>query len=491
MAAGLRLAILNTEFWFDEVWSREWADRAETPWEIFIGPDHHHDNNHKLNTLFLWLLPADWPLWTQRLHSLTAGLVVVVLAMIWLRPKGWQPALLAGLLLAGNFWQVLHATEARGYALAGAWTLAGVLLLEAWLQYPGTLRLIAFWLVCLLGLLSHLLFAHVLLGLGIWSILHLRTVEATSHGQLRWLLRLWSVPLAASVLLYWFDVRHLVIGGPPHLDPHVLGRLMSVGLGVPVTAAGSAPWGWLLALVLILLVTAAAWPALTVPQQGFFTTVCFFAPLLTLALKPPILFERYFFLSYTCWLLLLALVLAQLARSRWGKWTVTIFMTSQMLFSAVQVREVYQHDRGAMGRLRDFWSKAAVAAPITVSSNSDFRTSRLLEFCRRVEPGKWPEVRYVPAAEIQISPPSWLLLEWPAGSPAEPMDLKVADQRYRLAAAFPVGVPAHAGWGWLVYRRVEKDSDHDPLQRCRELFGGDSNASLTKGRSPWHTTRAQ
>jgi hypothetical protein len=447
--------MLNTEFWFDEVWSREWADRAATPWEIFIGPDHHHDNNHKLNTLILWFLPPDWPFWTQRLHSLTANLVVVVLAMIWLRPRGWRPALLTGLLLAGNFWQVLHATEARGYALAGAGTLASMLLMEACLQRPCPLRLLALWVVCLVGLLSHLLFVHVLFGLGIWSLLHVRTSETTSGRQLGWLLRLWGVPLVGSVLLYWFDVRHLVIGGPPHLDPHVLGRLVSIGLGVPVSAAGSSPWGWPLASALILLVMAAAWPALTGLQRGFFTTVCFFAPMLTLALKPPILFERYFYLSYTCWLLLLGVAIARLSQSRWGILTVSLFMTCQLCFSAVQVWDCCRLDRGAMGRLREWWVKAEVATPITVSSNSDWRTTRLLAFYHRVEPGQWPVIRYVPAAEVPASPPGWLLVEWPAGSPVEPIDLKVADLHYRLAASFPVGVPAHAGWGWLVYRRVE------------------------------------
>src|SRR6516165_5344836 len=52
-----RLAAMQTEFWFDETWSWEFARTAASPLQVFVGADQHHDNNHKLNTLYLWFCP--------------------------------------------------------------------------------------------------------------------------------------------------------------------------------------------------------------------------------------------------------------------------------------------------------------------------------------------------------------------------------------------------------------------------------------------------
>ena len=57
LALFLRAVCLSAELWLDEVWSWEFAHTAATPWEIFMGPNHHHDNNHKLNTLYLFFIP--------------------------------------------------------------------------------------------------------------------------------------------------------------------------------------------------------------------------------------------------------------------------------------------------------------------------------------------------------------------------------------------------------------------------------------------------
>ena len=82
LAALLRLGLMRTEFWFDEIWSWEFARAAASPWQVFAGEHHHHDNNHKLNTLLLSLYPqgADW--WCYRLHSFVAGLGAVAFAAL-------------------------------------------------------------------------------------------------------------------------------------------------------------------------------------------------------------------------------------------------------------------------------------------------------------------------------------------------------------------------------------------------------------------------
>src|SRR5690348_2096975 len=73
LAMALRLGAMDAEFWFDEIWSWEFARAAASPWQVFAGANQHHDNNHKLNTLYLWFCPATSGWWVYRLHSFLAG----------------------------------------------------------------------------------------------------------------------------------------------------------------------------------------------------------------------------------------------------------------------------------------------------------------------------------------------------------------------------------------------------------------------------------
>lgn len=456
LAAGLRLACLDTEFWFDEIWSREFADTAQQPWEIWLGPQHHHDNNHKLNTLILWLTPGRWPFWAQRLHSFLAGLAIVALGMMWARPMGRWAAFLAGLFLACNFWQVLHSCEARGYAMAGALALAAVLLQDGLLRRPGGWRLPTFWLVCVLGVSAHLLYTHVLLGLGVWAILETRQRRSGLVEQWRLLLRLFGVPLAACLLLYLVDVRWMVIGGPPAVDPQVIGTLLSLGWGL----AEPATLRWWAALALAMLVLALGCRLVSGPQRGFLITTILVAPALTLALQPPILFERYFYISYLFWLIVQALVLARLTASGNGTECVLMIMLLYVVMSCAQAMDLRRLDRGAMRRLADHWSNPAVPT-LAVTSDSDWRTSRLMDFYFRTQGILSKEVMYIPAAEAGRRRPVWILLQWPRAAAPGQQELVVAGRRYRLDAAFPVGVPANAGWGWLVYRITDEETNDD------------------------------
>ena len=65
-AAILRLAAAANDLWFDEIWSL-WLIARETkvPWDLFRG-GMRHDNNHLLNSLYLFWLPHHRPLAADR-----------------------------------------------------------------------------------------------------------------------------------------------------------------------------------------------------------------------------------------------------------------------------------------------------------------------------------------------------------------------------------------------------------------------------------------
>jgi hypothetical protein len=81
-AAVLRLAAAANDLWFDEIWSL-WliAREAQAPWDLFRG-GMRHDNNHLLNSLYLYWLPPHLPPLAYRLASVTAGTAAV--GMAWL-----------------------------------------------------------------------------------------------------------------------------------------------------------------------------------------------------------------------------------------------------------------------------------------------------------------------------------------------------------------------------------------------------------------------
>src|SRR3990172_4724221 len=110
LAAALRLPALSTDFWLDEIWSLEgFALRARSVRELLVGEGFRHDNNHPLNTLWLFLL-GERPDWiAYRALSLACGLVIVAAAVALARRHGRLAGTCAGLLFAGSFLQVVYS----------------------------------------------------------------------------------------------------------------------------------------------------------------------------------------------------------------------------------------------------------------------------------------------------------------------------------------------------------------------------------------------
>src|SRR5436309_2671576 len=76
LAAAVRVAAAGDDFWLDEIWSLRLAQGMRSPLDVFL--TLRLDNNHHLNTLFLYLLgdQNDWRVY--RLASLAAGVGTVL-----------------------------------------------------------------------------------------------------------------------------------------------------------------------------------------------------------------------------------------------------------------------------------------------------------------------------------------------------------------------------------------------------------------------------
>src|SRR5690348_17243583 len=101
------------EPWLDEIWSLHLIDAMKSG---ALLPALATDNNHYLNTLYLWLVGADAPSLVLRALSILLGTAGVAAAGWLQRERGAATMLITMALLAVCYPGVNIGSEARGYA---------------------------------------------------------------------------------------------------------------------------------------------------------------------------------------------------------------------------------------------------------------------------------------------------------------------------------------------------------------------------------------
>src|SRR5262245_56886673 len=237
LGLALRLPALGSEFWLDEILSWRLAREAGSPAGVFA---IRHDNNHHLNTTWLTLWPDGAAVSCYRLHALQAGMASLAVAAWVARRWGTAEAVVTAALFACNYWLVIAATEARGYALAVLFALGAFAALGRYLEARKWPWLLAFWLACALGFLSHLSFVHAYLGFVVWSLRRFARERGRAGDELRSLLGCHAGVIAFFAPFYLCCVRGMeVAGAPPGPALPVVGRLVVLGLG----GVNALPWG--------------------------------------------------------------------------------------------------------------------------------------------------------------------------------------------------------------------------------------------------------
>ncbi len=450
LALGLRVAALSAEFWFDEIWSWELARAAASAWSIFF--TLHHDNNHKLNTLYLFCCPDGAPWAWYRAHSVVAGVAAVALAAWIARRWGRVEAIAAALLMASNYWLVLCSAEARGYSLAVAFALLAFAALRAWLERGGRGWLVLFWLPVVLGFLAHLTFLHCYLALFLWSLRHFARQGKGARAEVGPMLRCHAVPGAFVLVLYFVDVRHMVLGGgPPVPTGEVLTRLLGLGLGGP--PAGPRALGRAL-----LAAVGAGWGLWWLARQGesvwvFFAVATVGAPALFLVKRPPFLFERYFLISFVFLLLLLSYSLGDLwRRGPVGRVAATLLLLAVVGGNVWQVLRFVSNGRGQFHEALAFVAEHDDGATIDVTGDHDFRIAK---FCAFYGPrvADRPFV-YHRGDALPPAGATWLIVHrLDERHPPGAVERDAAGNEYRLVRAWPSA--GLGSWGCFVYRNAK------------------------------------
>lgn len=295
----LRIAAAQGELWLDEVWSIVMLrESVTTPLEILT--KLRHDNNHFLNSFWIWCLPSNAPDLLYRIPSLVAGSLVIPLAcLIWrqemlgrdemdlrradLRQKTLSPASVSdprnqprtsllwipALLFSVSILPVQYSSEARGYGSLCFFVLAAHCLQKrlthgssetppeakrrqlpakrtAQSPHPDDLMTNASYTACCcLGFLSHATF------LQYW--LPATLVAAMSFRSRTWLFQI-ILPGSFFLLLWLVNLQGMQTGGGTVRDYFsVLLETMSFVIGSP---AGQSHASWNAVLMLMIFLPA-------------------------------------------------------------------------------------------------------------------------------------------------------------------------------------------------------------------------------------------
>jgi hypothetical protein len=449
LALAVRVLAGTNELWLDEIWSYVLAHRLTSPVGVFTAI--HHDNNHYLNTLYLYAVGVT-PIWlVYRIPAIVAGVGSVVLAALIAKRESIATAVLAAVLFASSFLMILYSSEARGYGLAVFFALLAVFAADRFTidHRVGWGALVA--VASMLGFLSHLTFVQAYVALVVWTGYRLFRQR---RGWNVWIddMVLCHLPPAALVAwLYLVDIRRLEIGGGPESSAFdVTTRVLSLALGGP----GDGPITIVLSFAALILVVVAIE---FVRRSGsdlwlLFATATLVSPALMLVVaRPTYLFERYFLVAVAFMLLSLAWPLAGLLqRKAVGAYALlALFVAANSAHTA----RLIVRGRGHYLEAMRWMAQHSERRDVTIGSDHDFRNGMVVGFYARFLPPT-PRIAYLRQNQWPTGGPEWLLLHSQARAFTPPPRLgDRSGNRYLLSTVYPYS--ELSGWTWAVYRNVQ------------------------------------
>lgn len=451
-AAVPRWLALGDDFGIDEIWSLGFAGAMQGPLDVLFDAGLKHDNNHPLNTLWLfWLGPREsWV--AYRVPAFLAGLAAVVLAIRAGARRSRLEGVVAGLVFATSYLMVASSTEARGYSLAVACALAALLVFERAIERPTWRGCLGFWLLVTTGFLSHLSFGHAYAAFLAWSGWRVLRPGGSRRAATVGMLALHAAPLATLAAVYRVFVSGMTVGGGPAWSlEQVLSRTLAWTLGGPDAAV------WALALGALASAVLAA-DALLLRRAGsdrwvFDTTAVLWAPTLAVvALQPGFLAPRYFLLPVTFFLLAWAHVLARLLAGRPLARLVGVALLSlSVAGNAAHIAPYLRLGKGEYAAALRYIVEHTEGEFVDVARYPDTASPMLLQFYAPRVPGG-DRLRYFRHRRLPAGGVEWFVVNVQPGRPEPPVHLQLGDQAYELREKF--GYSAPTGLAWWVYQRL-------------------------------------
>ncbi|MCP4001833.1 MAG: hypothetical protein GY727_13070 [Gammaproteobacteria bacterium] len=451
-ALFFRIWIARDAFWLDEIWSYNLIKLINSPLEILT--NLKVDNNHLLNTWFMYLIGEQTNWFIYRIPSIISGTATVILmgmSAIRLGNKPWLAMLFGTISLP----LVQYSAEARGYGLAAFLGIA------AWYIYyfkalpANSFRwVMLFWIVCALGFTAHLSFVFVFISLGVaWGIELF--YERKIAQQL--IVRRLVIFIPPGIFLAWLYIifySQLSVGGG---QKNVLlsSSLLQLGqslLGAPINTLSS-----LIACGITVVLSVIGLTQLKKHQQYFFTAVLLLVPCLLLtAFKPEFFYPRYIL---TC-VPFAYLLMAQALESGLYKTGAIKLITVILLFfiltgSSLQLYDLAKWGKGNYPKAIEEMYLSAGNKSFTVGSDFDFRHKALIDFYTQYRSDA-KLLMYVENAHTATPPTEFFITHDRHATPSTKQYLRLKNNgTYEIVGIYPYS--GLSGWNWYIYKRTQKN----------------------------------
>ncbi|MFN8179776.1 MAG: hypothetical protein U0167_17735 [bacterium] len=387
-AAVLRLAGLFSDLWLDEIWSLTATRAMRSVLDVFRV--FRVDNNHHLNTIFLYLLGdrAWWPVY--RLPSYAAGVATVACAWLVGRRDGLVGARLAAALVAASFLLINYASEARGYSPAVCLSMAGWLALLRFADAPTLARAAAFWACGILAVLAHVTALHFMVAAFAWLVAHEARQGGGAVRVARRVAAAFGVPAVALALFWLGALRGTQIGGgPDYRAVDVIVETVSSVAGGPAVGVGA----WVVCLLSLGVLVPALVPSRATRDDSwvFYLVVVLISPATVAALvRGPVLFVRYFLVPAAFALLAVGRILAAaLSTSSPRRVVAALVLGAYVAGNLWHVAALSRAGRGGYVAAVRMIGAETSGPYVSVSADHDFRVARVLAYYERfLRPGQ-------------------------------------------------------------------------------------------------------
>ena len=445
------MAAAHTEFTQDEITSltavlplRHWH---EVFWKF------NGDNNHYLNSLWLYLAGPDAGVGVRRLPTVVLGILSIAAAGLWARLQGRFAALATMLLFASSYMMVDYGSIARGYSGLILFTLLAMRLTAQALE-GRTHASIWLGLAILLGFLCHLYMGLAVLGLIAWCVSAMRARGATWEDALRRTARIFTFPaLMVAPLAAWLALsfsRHAFLLGE-HIPYHAANVLIAYALALQATCDLPVYVAYLSGLALATLLSVSLLYLVPGDRSRLYFCLLVIVPgLMILVGMQNLSVPRYFLPCCVAYLLMIGDLLRQLWQTGPKARAIAVLLLAMLTWTEMRyVDKLMRFGRGHYAEaIARFGGDGDPTYGVTAKA--------LAKVAQYYATQEGVPARYIPVADWCAAPPRWLLQDSISLSHERPDAHLVygpdaCPQHFTLVEIYPFW--GLTGYQWNLFRR--------------------------------------